>query len=111
MKVLVEEHKVFIIRHNLLQAYQDRLALVDTTTRYQLNIACNRIEQSQYSSIRRPQFLLASVNYVQPRLEQRPKYEYKSQTVNQSDGSNVRCFNCNKQGHNFNDCPLPRKKP
>lgn len=107
---VVEERKVSIIRRNLLPAYLDRLALVDTTTLYQLNFACDRIEQSQYASIRRPQFPLASVNPVQPRLDQRPKYEFKSEPVNQSAASNVRCFNCNKQGHHFNDCQLPRKK-
>lgn len=101
-----EDQKVAIIRRNLLPAYQDRLALVDTNTLYQLNYACDRIEQSQYASIRRPQFPIATVNPVQPK----PQHEFRTEPTNQKPGANLRCFNCGTQGHHFNDCQMKRKK-
>lgn len=103
---VAEEQKVAIIRRILLPAYQDRLALVDTNTLFQLNYACDRIEQSQYASIRRPQLPIAPVNPVQPK----PQREFRSEPINQKSGANLRCFNCNTLGHHFNDCQLKRKK-
>lgn len=95
-----ERRKVQIIRRNLLPAYQDRLALVDTNTLAQLTFACDRIEKSQYSAMRRAQ--------QQPSFSQtRPETERISVPVH--DLSTYRCFNCKNLGHHFNDCRMERR--
>lgn len=95
-----ERQKVQIIRRNLLPAYQDRLALVDTNTLPQLQFACDRIEKSQYSAMRRAQ--------QQPSFSHaRPETERISVPVH--DLSTYRCFNCKNLGHHFNDCKMERR--
>lgn len=96
-----ERQKVQIIRRNLLPAYQDRLALVDTNTIAQLTFACDRIEHSQYSAMRRTQ--------QQPSFSQtRPEASSPRVSV-PVDLSTYRCFNCKNLGHHFNDCLMERR--
>lgn len=99
-----DRQKVSIVRRNLLPAYQDRLALFDTDTLARLNLACDRIEQSQYSTFRRPQ----NFDFQTPVSASTPaKYEERVSIPRMSE---FRCFNCQRTGHHFNDCLEPRRK-
>lgn len=102
--VVPERQKVSIVRRNLLPAYQDRLALYETETLARLNFACDRIEQSQYSTFRRPQNLdfQASVPVSNPAM--------REERVSIPQLADYRCFNCKRTGHHFNDCREPRRK-
>lgn len=100
--VIPERQKVAIVRRNLLPAYQDRLALFDTETLTKLNFACDRIEQSQYSTFRRPLDNQASISASVPAK--------REERVSIPRMSEYRCFNCHRTGHHFNDCEEPRRK-
>lgn len=95
--ITAERQKVAIIRRNLLPAYQDRLALVDTHTVAQLTFACDRMEQSQYAASRRLQQQQPTISQARPERVSVPIL----------DSSMLKCYNCKKSGHHFNDCKIP----
>lgn len=100
--------KLAILMRNILPSYADRLALVDVFNVESLQRACKRIEEAQYASSRRNVYPEPAIKISQSQTAVKPKVS----TIRVSEPvvpmSPLRCFNCLKQGHHFNDCPDER---
>lgn len=94
-----EQLKIKYIRRNLLPCYSSALALVDAPTVEALSELCRKIEDANIS-VKHPTTSKIAT------LEQALTYNTTKPT---SDGSRLKCWNCDEDGHVRRDCRKPKR--
>lgn len=126
---LDEQHKVYIVRNNLLPRYMSGVAPFRIVTLAQLAQVCRQVESASQSAniglpFENPYHQVNRGGYGRPRMINEIKEvedlveevfngeicNVRRQQQRQQSGSSgiSKCFNCDRNGHSFRDCTTPR---
>lgn len=134
-KELTEVEKLDIIRRNMLPYYAEKLALIQIINLAQLTHYCQEIDRVKFLTEKRKESMSQSsktllepaFSYLRTRKVANRVNEIVEETnvenlidndvcaMNQESrnfnygSSNIKCYNCDKTGHFWNNCPQPHR--